>query len=294
MTRKEIQAKFEEQQRLIEDLQEELNKIKGMSKATTDERFRRGKEGEEYFILNHKGEVFSFPDTFNTFDNECYDSANYCFDKNLIEKRATEEVLSRLIWREAEIANARRTDEGKDRYYIAYDPGYKKFVYTLIYPPLPGAEGFIEWKDARLHELLGDNLTVGWKATFTKVYGEKCDKCDEDRMIHFTSPQGRDFSERCECAKCYRTYFPEEVALYKFHVSKRENWPYNKKVDYYNRYYKAIERDDYHEYCESVSEVYTSTDNINYERVNECWAVFLNKEDCQKFCDWKNKQELKK
>ena len=86
-----------------------------------------------------------------------------------------------------------------------------------------------KWKDARLHELLGDNLTVGWRATFAEVYGEKCDKCDEDRMIHFTSPQGRVLSERCECAKGYRTYFPEEVALYKFHVNKRKNLPYDKK-----------------------------------------------------------------
>lgn len=214
--------------------------------------------------------------------------------KETLRNSVKDEIKEKIASLEKELEEIKEFRDEKEKFIWDYHSKLNKMQQVVERTQREAKDAERKWKDARLHELLGDNLTVGWRATFTEVYGKKCDKCDEDRMIHFISPQGRDFSERCECAKCYRTYFPEEVALYKFHVSKRENWPYDKKVDYHDRYYKAVERGDYHEYCESVSEVYTSTDNINYERVNECWAVFLSKEDCQKFCDWKNKQELRK
>ena len=42
---------------------------------------------------------------------------------------------------------------------------------------------------------LGDYLIVGWKVGYQWEYGEKCDKCDNDRKIHFTSPQGKEYKE---------------------------------------------------------------------------------------------------
>lgn len=191
MTMKEIQAKFEEQQKLIEEnfetlnkkiqanfevqkkmimmLREELNEIKGVSKEIKDERFKRRGKGEKYFVLNSKGKVFDNSAFLVPFGDEYYDTANYCSDEKLIKKRAAEEILSRLIWREAEIANAKLTDRGGNEYYITYDRSYEKFVYTLASPSLLGAEGFAKWKDAEdcvknvVIPFVNKHPELGWK-----------------------------------------------------------------------------------------------------------------------------------
>lgn len=150
-----------------------------------------------------------------------------------------------------------------------------------------------KWKKARLHHLLGDYLTIGWKIGYTKEYGEKCDKCDSNRKIHFTSPQGKQYAEDCKCAKLYYKYFPKEASLSKIYVRKKNlGWGDNGKSDFYNRYY-TIKDDDDCDIYETASEVYASSD-FDYEKVNSYRAVFLNEEDCAKYCEWKTVQELKK
>lgn len=149
-----------------------------------------------------------------------------------------------------------------------------------------------KWKKARLHQLLGDYLTVGWKAESSYEYGKKCEKCDEDRKIHFTSPQGNKYKEDCKCAKKHYKYFPKEVPLVKFYVRKENFHSDNEGVDFRNRYY--IAKDDYDFDCySSASDVYASSE-IDYETVNTYRGVFLHEEDCQKYCDWANEKELKK
>ena len=116
----------------------------------------------------------------------------------------------------------------------------------------------------------------------------KCNKCDENRKIHFTSPQGKKYTEDCQCAKRRYKYFPKEATLCKFYVRK-ENFGWDD-----NRYYTVVDCDDDYDRYERADHVYTSSDDIDYEKVNSYNAVFLNEEDCQKFCDWKNKQEARK
>lgn len=45
---------------------------------------------------------------------------------------------------------------------------------------------------------------------------EKCDKCDENRFIHFKSPSGKELTENCKCAERKFTYYVEEARLVKF------------------------------------------------------------------------------
>lgn len=149
-----------------------------------------------------------------------------------------------------------------------------------------------KWKKARLCQLLGDCLTIGWKVESSYEFGEKCDKCDNDRQIHFTSPQGKKHKEECRCAKRHYRYFPKEVNLAEFSVKKRNFYSSDGNVDFRNRYYIAEDDRDYDRY-RCANDVYTSSD-IDFEEVNTYSGVFLNEEDCQKYCDWKNNQELKK
>lgn len=148
-----------------------------------------------------------------------------------------------------------------------------------------------KWKNARLHKLLGDFLTVGWKVGYKYEYGPKCDKCDEDRYLHFLSPQGNKCKEKCNCAKYITRYFPEEAVLSKIYV-RTNNFLSGVDLDLRNRYYTVKHEDDHDKY-EVASDVYES--GFECEKVdNKYRAVFLSEEDCQRYCNWLNEQEAKK
>lgn len=53
-----------------------------------------------------------------------------------------------------------------------------------------------------LFEETGMNVIM-YKPDYNHVYGKKCNKCDDDRYIHFSSPSGKDYTEDCECAKLF-------------------------------------------------------------------------------------------
>ncbi len=145
-------------------------------------------------------------------------------------------------------------------------------------------------KKARLHELLGDYLTIGFRPSYKKVMGEKCNKCDENRKIHFFSPRGREYTEDCDCAKGYYEYYLEETELAKIYVRKK-NFGKNKDVDFYNRYYTKKDDGDCDRY-DYASEIYQPT--MSFEDINSYRIVFLNEDDCKKYCEWKTEQSKKK
>jgi hypothetical protein len=149
-----------------------------------------------------------------------------------------------------------------------------------------------KWKKARLYQLLGEHLIFGWGVDDAYEYGEKCEKCDDNRKIHFTSPQGRKYEEDCQCSKKHYTYSPKLVELLEFSVKKKNFYPSDADADFRNRYYYAEEDRDYERF-RRANDVYTSSD-IDFEDVNQYCAVFLNEEDCQKYCDWKNEKERNK
>ncbi|MBR4855265.1 MAG: hypothetical protein IKU94_01405 [Bacteroidaceae bacterium] len=61
--------------------------------------FERKTDDEEYFYVNVVGEVKPAIDRYFSMDNGCFQVANYCRDKGLMEQRALHETLNRLLWR---------------------------------------------------------------------------------------------------------------------------------------------------------------------------------------------------
>lgn len=61
--------------------------------------FERCKKGEKYFYVRADGKVTYVLDIKDETDKKLYLSANYCTDKELMTKRAKQEVLNRLLWR---------------------------------------------------------------------------------------------------------------------------------------------------------------------------------------------------
>lgn len=214
--------------------------------------------------------------------------------KDTLRNSVKDEIKEKIAFLEKELEEVKEFRDEKKKFIQEYESKINEMKNKVDSVKRDVKESEEKWKKARLYQLLGDYLTVGWKIGYAFEYGEKCDKCDKDRRIHFTSPQGREYTEECQCAKGHYKYFPKEATLSKFYVRKKNfPWSDDGKLDYYNRCYTVTDCDNFDRY-ESTECVYTHSDNVDYKKVNVYYDVFLNEEDCQKFCDWKNEQELKK
>ena len=208
--------------------------------------------------------------------------------KDSLRNSVKDEIKEKIASLENELSELKEFRDEKDKFIQECESKVREAKREAEVAIRTAKESEEKWKKARLHQLLGDYLTVGWKVGNSWEYGEKCNKCDENRKIHFTSPQGKKYTEDCRCAKRHYKYFPKEATLCKFYVRK-ENFGWDD-----NRYYTVVDCDDYYDRYERADFVYIFSDDIDYEKVNSYNAVLLNKEDCQKFCDWKNKQEARK
>jgi len=218
--------------------------------------------------------------------------------KESLRNAVKDEIKEKIESLEKELAELKEFKDEKNKFIQEYEAKIREIKCEADKVKREAKESEEKWKKARLHQLLGDYLTIGWKAESSWEYGEKCDKCDDNRKIHFASPQGKEYTEDCQCAKRYYKYFPKETSLFKIYVRKK-NFRYDDKgeTDFYNRYYTVEDKDDDDYYrCDCANSVYASSDisNIDFEKVNSWTAIFLNEEDCQKYCDWKTAQALKK
>lgn len=212
--------------------------------------------------------------------------------KDALRDAVKDEIKNKIESLENELATLKEFRDERNKFIREYEAKIREAQKETADVKRFAKESEEKWKKARLHQLLGDYLIVGWKVDNKWEYGPKCDKCDDDRKIHFTSPQGREYTEDCECAKRYYRYFPQEVTLSKIYVKKKDfRWDDKGETDFYNRYY-TVQNDNEYDRYESAAEVYTSSD-VDFEKVNSYRAVFLNEEDCRKYCDWKTEQGLK-
>ena len=64
--------------------------------------FNRAEMRKIYYYISPVGDVTFAHETEAPFDKYCFDVANYCTDKAIMEQRAMHETLSRLLWRFSE------------------------------------------------------------------------------------------------------------------------------------------------------------------------------------------------
>lgn len=141
------------------------------------------------------------------------------------------------------------------------------------------------------HKKFNELTTIGdfsghiYVIDYKEGYIPKCDKCDENRQIHFTSPTGRDCKEACPtCGKQYCIYYPKPIDAIKIRFSRD---PYLKSEAW------AVKYDSYGDSTTYKKEnIYKGTAeefNIDdyYILRHTC---FESKELAQKICDRINKQ----
>ena len=61
--------------------------------------FERVKKWQSYWFISRFGTVVLEDEECTTVDNNLYNAANYCTDKEMMQQRALHETLDRLLWR---------------------------------------------------------------------------------------------------------------------------------------------------------------------------------------------------
>lgn len=77
---------------------EQVEQIKSAG-IVKDNPFERVAKKMNHYYINFAGIVESVMDDYDIDDDACYQNANYCTDRKLMEQRALHEILNRLLWR---------------------------------------------------------------------------------------------------------------------------------------------------------------------------------------------------
>lgn len=116
------------------------------------------------------------------------------------------------------------------------------------------------------------------------AYLPKCDKCDENRLIHFKSPTGKDCTEPCpDCGTTYHKYYVKPVDTMKILFP---NDPAIRRVAYYLRHDRWGET-----YSYDLQDIYrgSAADYDTSSGYKMHHTAFESKELAQKICDRINK-----
>ena len=142
-----------------------------------------------------------------------------------------------------------------------------------------------ELRTAKIKELFGDYIVIGWGVKQKITLPPKCDKCDKNRHVHFKSPSGKDLIEPCQCAKGINEYHPLELSL----VRIQQDSIFNGKRRIASYYAPCVHSSD--DYRDVFDRIYKGEP---FDMVNAYNVVFLDKETCEKYCEWKTEQEAEK
>lgn len=140
-----------------------------------------------------------------------------------------------------------------------------------------------EAKKQRAADILKSIAEKGYRPHCIYEEFPKCDKCDSRRQIHYVSPMGRQMTEDCECARKKRHYLPKEVKCLKVYASESAHCAY----------FELADEGKYRDYWSAEDTFYLSLPD-DLDSLNSYNAVFLNEEDCKKYCDWLNENESRK
>lgn len=126
----------------------------------------------------------------------------------------------------------------------------------------------------------------------------KCDKCDEDRNLVLTWPDGTTTSKRCTCSQPDYWYEPEETWIDTLKYTVKDS---NYQSERYYRLDKSYQYTGdsrwsdysysdfriqfvYDKFCDDVIEKH---EQLGYGKK----IGFKSKEECQRYCDWLNERK---
>ncbi|MGE6615767.1 hypothetical protein [Bacillus mycoides] len=111
----------------------------------------------------------------------------------------------------------------------------------------------------------------------------KCEKCDENRRIRYTTPLGKETYETCDCGSYIHVYEPIPTLLKEFSIRSGEGVVWYEVRDSGNRYEHLGYYDD------SINGKEMITSEEQFEGKGTYKVLLQTKELAQKYCDYINK-----
>lgn len=94
--------------------------------------FARANKGDKYWFIMSVGEVGCHRDINDHADKACFNIANYCTDRAIMEQRALHETLNRLLWRYSMEHDGDKIEWGEESYFkIVYDHNDNKYCINV-------------------------------------------------------------------------------------------------------------------------------------------------------------------
>lgn len=122
------------------------------------------------------------------------------------------------------------------------------------------------------------------------VYGDKCDKCDDDRQISFNSPSGKPLKEDCACkANRYSFFEPKSYLSVEVNLKNHNVWykPYNVEDGY------IVIDNEWS--SDSPKFIYSGEPYEEMRKIKYYTHIYFESETAAKdFCDWLNEQKIDK
>ena len=218
-----------------------------------------------------------------------YDPEDFYREPSEFEEQIEEfkESLRKSVKQEFLYEMERLRKENKNLRYIR-DKLYqfereKRTELSLLREKTANAER--EARRVRFNKLFAEFMPAVYCVGYRYEKKPKCDKCDENRLIFYTTPLGRRASESCICNQIKTIYEPEVRYVSEIRLGNSGGndglivWYKPKRDDEYvsPRVFKG--------YC----------DEMQPEVIEDKYiAAFKELERCQAYCDWLNEQERSK
>jgi hypothetical protein len=203
--------------------------------------------------------------------------------RDIFKKMVKKEILDEL--------EALRTENAELRQYRDERKTYEAKIREAEYKCQVAIEkAQREANSTRIHNLFGEMLTVGYMITSNNKKRHKCDKCDDQRRIAYTTPLGKQTYEVCDCDGYDYFYEPKEVEMVRFSIRKR--WNDNENVVRYFHHARNTydDKEDENNY-DRVTWVYNNEPFEELAKNSYYGVVFLDRDKCQEYCDWCNEQK---
>lgn len=141
-----------------------------------------------------------------------------------------------------------------------------------------------EIRHTRLKELLKDVQECAYLVDCKYEYAHvKCDKCDDERKIHFKSPSGKELTEPCSCSCKVLRYFLCEIPIYRIETYSRYG---EEQISTFYIYRQGEDEDKY-----SKTQFRDEFDNETISKNRPYRPIFLNKERAEDYVRFKNAAE---
>lgn len=201
---------------------------------------------------------------------------------DILKKMVKKEILDELEALRAENAELRQfRDERKNYEAKIREAEYKSKV------AIEKAQR--EANSARIHNIFGEMLTVGYMIASNNKKRPKCDKCNEQRRIEYTTPLGKTAYETCDCDGYESFYEVKEVEMVKFSIRKHGGWDHDERVvRYFSHAHNTYDDKDDENNYDRVTWVYNNEPFEELAKKSYYDIVFLDKNKCQEYCDWRN------